>query len=381
MAAVSGPERDGAAEPARTWSRRQLLRLAAGATIGGGAAALGWRAWQRPAPPPLPPWPPIHLFHPPGRFARRSEALTANVTGAFARGTTDASWRLNGGRWTPIPQGGPRARAPRFVIEIDAGALRRGANTIELRAAAADGSTWQDRRVFAYDHAPIALPLVRSWRDATPEAQDGPWEVVAPAGGAPVVRPAPGWEGYDRLLLVAGSFPGGRRVETTVRLRRHTARPLSTQDWGFGIAPLWGGHPDTSGNRPRAGWRYGLTWFFSRRGGVGVELGERRGAAAHTSRGRYGRVRPVPGLLYNVVAEAEPVHDDEGAPRRWSLRTRWWRADRPMPRDWTAVSPAPTTPEAAVLTGREFAVALIAHRAQVEFGPVSVSALTDRGRG
>jgi hypothetical protein len=200
------------------------------------------------------------------------------------------------------------------------------------------------------------------------EPQDGIWERVT-ANGEARVRPKPGFEGYDRILLVTAPFEGGRRIETSVVFRRSTAP--DGLDWGFGVLALWGGHPDDWTTLPRRGWSFGLGWYWSKPGGVGNEISYRRGPGTPRWVNGYRDFAPVPDQEYALIIEAAPELGPRGEHLRYRQRLKWWPSGRSEPAEWQELSDA----QGVRLPEGEYAVALLSLRAQVEFGPVSVSAL------
>jgi hypothetical protein len=335
-----------------------VLVLSIGVVAGGAA---GWR-FYRGAPPG------IELRHAPGVFAHRAPPLSANVTGVLSGRVRAAEYRLNEGAWRPIGRGLPRAAAPGFIVEMPASDLRPGRNRVELRALGVAGALAEIAHSFDYDPRPIALPLRVDWRGDL-EAQDGEWESLE-RDGETWVRPRPGREDYDRLLLASGAIAGGRRIRGSL-----VVRWVSTDRyWGCGILSLWGGHPDDAANVPRRGWRFGLTWYYNHYDGVGVEFSDKQGGGEARWVHAYRAYDLRPGVRHQVLVECWPELDEAGRHTRWRQRAKWWPDGKAEPAVWLET----TDVEGSPLPAGDYAVAVVAHRCQVEFGALTIEALPAR---
>ncbi len=297
------------------------------------------------------------LNHSPARYGHRSATLSANVTGRW-RGDGPVDYRVNQGDWQHLALTGPRMLDGWFAIEMLESELRHGPNSLLVRAG-----DREQRVQFEYDPDPVQLPIVRDWGEGELEAQDGAWAVTS-LDGTSWVHPVPGSEGYDRILTVSGAFAGSRRVTVDMVFRR-TTHP--GRMFGFGVIPFWAGHLDEPEQRPRRGWSYGIAWYYSRYEGAGVEFSRKVGDQAMDWVSCYRGLELSPGQRYRLVVEAES--------HATGLRQRlkWWAADAAEPRDWLELSDRP----GAALQAKEFAVALVAHRCQVEFGPVEVVSIPE----
>ena len=188
------------------------------------------------------------------------------------------------------------------------------------------------------------------------QAPNGPW-----------VRPKPGFEDYDRIVIAAGAFPGGRRVTTDVVFRSFKD---DARAFGFGVLPLWGGRPDDPQYSPRRGWNFSIAWYYSTYKGVGEEFSWKKGNEPPRWTSSYRNFDLQPGVRYIVIAEAREVLDANGRHKKYHQRMRWKRnSDGETP--WIELS----DDEGGQIPAGEYAVALVAHRCQVEFGPVRVEAL------
>ena len=76
-------------------------------------------------------------------------------------------------------------------------------------------------------------------------------------------------------------------------------------------------------------------------------------------------------MPYRIIAECFPEVSSTGQHLRYRQRVKWFAAGEPEPDSWIEVVDV----EGAPLPEEEYAVALVAHRSQVEFGAVSVSAI------
>ncbi len=288
-------------------------------------------------------------------YVRRSGALSVNLGGTFGAGVTRATYRINGGPWHVFEHHAERSPSPRFVLEVTADELKQGLNKLKLAVQARARSGEAETVEFTYDSSPVELPTKKKWTDGDVlDQQDGPWEIK---NGR--VRPVPGTEAFDRLLIVTGAFAGSRRVKTTLIFRSgHEKKPF-----GFGVIPFWGGHPE-KGKRPRLGWRYGLAWYYSWRRGLGAEFAERIGRVPPKWISSYRGFTPKPGVVYHLLAEG--IEEPDGR----TVRYKFWKDGDEQPKRWHGAKDADGGN--SKLPDGEYAVALVAHRAQVEFGPVSV---------
>ena len=301
----------------------------------------------------------------PASFSRRAEPMTVNVCGTLSSLVRRLEYQLNGGHWVGVKGGPPRVLDGHFIIELHSELLRPGRNELRIRAYAYGRHRAEVKSVpINYDPSPVKLPLVADWSSGEVESYDGEWESFM-ANGERRVRPSPGMEGYDRIVLVTGAFPGGRRIETDVIFRRATNEARH----GFGVLTLWGGHIDEPGVGPRRGWLFGLVWYSSRYNGVANDFSRKEGAGAVCSLTSAKGVSIAPGQRFNIVVETWPEIDADGL-HRFRQRMKWWSAGKPAPEYWVELSDT-----ARVLPDQEYSVALLASRCQVDFGPVSVTPL------
>lgn len=309
----------------------------------------------------------------PAVYERRAGSLTANVQGRFAWTVTEARFRLNDGAWHEVGRGLPRARFPRFIAEIPGSELRPGENRLEIEAQAPGHPDERVERSLRYDPAPPALPRTETWQDASLDVQDGSWQTYRAEDGGWRVRPTPGFEDYDRILLVTGSFPGGRRVETDV-VFHEMSRRSPHDDFGFGVLPMWGGHPEPTSFRPRRGWSFGLAWYWQKHYGHGLEFSYRNGDINGGWTNTYREAPVESGQRCRIVVEAWPERTPAGAHVAYRMRLKWWPAGEAEPAAWQElrdVSGAPLPPG-------EFGVGLLAYYSAVDFGPVTITPLADR---
>ncbi|MDZ7289969.1 MAG: twin-arginine translocation signal domain-containing protein [candidate division KSB1 bacterium] len=306
----------------------------------------------------------IQIFHAPMCFTRRAGDFTANICGIFNAEVTRAQYRLNSGSWRKLGQALPRVPLPLFTIELSADELRSGINHLEIMAAA-NGYKPETKWVqFEYDPSSITLPIRVDWSSPEFEVQDGHWEPLAVDGGWRV-RPVPGSENYDRIIVVSGAFAGGRRIETDLIFRYNVS---NEQPFGFGILPLWGGRPDDPGVSPRRGWNFSLAWYYSHYQGAGSEFSYKHGDAPPKWVSSYRDLTLSPNIRYFLVVECWQEFDAAGHHQRYRQRLKWWAENEPAPAEWIELADT----EGCPIPPREYGVALIAHRSQVEFGPVLI---------
>ena len=309
----------------------------------------------------------LEVHHLPQIFARRIDDLSANACG-IALPLARLEYRLNGQSWQEVRRRRPRVPWPHFTVEILPQELKVGRNLLEIRATAPARPQKSIAREFSYDPATIHLPTTVTWDEADLDVQDGTWETVATSDGSRRVRPRPGTEGYDRILVVTGAFPPARRVEADVTFH-HRVRP----DFGFGVLTLWGGHPDAEGGRPRRGWLYGLAWLATYEKGVTSEFSSKWGPAKRIDSFGVLPYEPVPGKRYAIIAETWPVIGADGGHDHFRQRIKWWAHGEQEPDGWIEATDGDSR-----LEDREYAVALLAHNCQADFGPVRVTDLPDR---
>lgn len=300
---------------------------------------------------------------PPKRFPRRYGDFTVNICGRLSSAARSARYRLNDGPWREISHGLPRVPHPLFTVELRCDELRHGRNVLLLWADATTGDEQTVPLEFSYEPDPVELPVKQTW-EGDLDVQDGPWERVRVDEGWHV-RPRPGTELYDRIIVATGAFAGGREIQTELVFhRRRPDRPL----FGFGVLPLWGGRPDSSGHSPREGWNFSLVWYYSKYEGIGIEFSYKDGATDPGWISSYRDFPLLPRVSYRLRVQCWPVVSAAGQHLAWVQRMRWWPASEPEPPQWLEASDI----EGAPLPEGEWAVALIAHQCQVSFGPVEV---------
>ncbi|NEP13495.1 MAG: hypothetical protein F6K14_25475 [Symploca sp. SIO2C1] len=309
----------------------------------------------------------VEVLHLPKRFSRRSGELSANICGTLSSQVKQAKYQLNNGDWLDIVQAKPRVPEPLFTIEMRAEELRPGTNNLKIEASTDRGQPETTSLEFEYDPDPIKLPVKAEWSNADLEVQDGYWETFS-ENGEWRVRPKLGFEQYDRILSITGSFPEGRRVETDLIFRDSGEETV----YAFGILPMWGGHLDEVGISPRRGWIYSIAWFDPHRGGGGVEFGIKDGDAPRKWVDSYRQFKVEAGVKYFITAESWPVLDEAGEHLHYVQRMKWWQEGEPESDQWLEL----TDVEGCPMPVGEYAVGLVAHRCQADFGPVTVTSIT-----
>ncbi len=310
----------------------------------------------------------VTVYHPPEHFGRRVRQFSANVTGELSERVESARFRVNDGPWAPLPQGGHRSPPPLFIIEMEFDQLHSGTNRLEIEATG-DGSTQNLDYDFTYDPQPPSLPLEANWSTEALVVEDGSWERLSVDEHSWRVRPVPGTEGYDRVLIVAPAFAGGRRIETEMTYRYH----VDGGEWGFGFLTFWGGRPEDESFRPKRGWQFGLAWYFNRYRGVGGEFSTRYGVQPYSFTTAYQDYVLEQGTTYRIIAEARREVDGAGRFRRFDQRMKWWPTGEPEPEAWMVLADDQRLP----LPDGDYGVAFICFRTQVELGTVTVASLPD----
>lgn len=309
----------------------------------------------------------LKMFHAPSRFGTRTRDFTANFTGALSDEVKQARFRLNQSQWQVVRHEAPRSERPFFMVELPAGQLNPGPNTLTIEARRADRSSEANTFTFTYDPEPVMLPLTVDWQEGDWDVQDGYWEKVG-RGEVIYLRPVPGYENYDRLIAVTSAFEGGRRVEVEAFFR-HASNTKAR--YGFGILPLWGGRPDDPSYMPRRGWNFALAWYYSGYGGTGIEFSYKHGPHEPDWLSTYINYTVRPNTRYHIVTETWPEVDPLGRHLRYRQRMKFWAVDEQEPTSWIDLADS----EGCPLRPGPYAIALVAHRCQVEFGPVRIEPL------
>ncbi|OHB35911.1 MAG: hypothetical protein A2Y08_04035 [Planctomycetes bacterium GWA2_40_7] len=195
------------------------------------------------------------------------------------------------------------------------------------------------------------------------------------------MRPKPGFEDYDRVLAVTGAFSDGRRIETDMVFRSFKRKASDgpgfpknllnlTNDvpYGFGILPMWGGRPDSQGITPRRGWNFCIAWFYSRYKGVGMEFSYKQGDLSPKWISTYRNFNVEENRKYFLNVECWPEREETGRHVLYRQRMKWWAEGESEPDNWMELDDI----AGSTLPDGEYAVALVAHRSQVDFGPVTV---------
>ena len=315
----------------------------------------------------------ITLYHAPETFSRRSGHFMAHITGTLMPVVGKGYYRINGSAWQPIRHFAPRVPKPDFVIEMSSEELRAGRNELHLRAEALARPAEEHLIVFSYDPSPIRAPFTVDWSSPDLNVDDGFWERFQ-RNGEWRVRPKLGFEGFDRILIAAGAFRGGRRIETDIVFqgRRETWRRWMGWElpFGFGVLGLWGGRPDDPNVRPSRGWHYAMTWYYSFYNGVGMQMSNHYGPKPDRWLRTY-RSYPVRiGVRYNVVLEFTREVFGEAKEPRFVQRSKWWAEDEPEPVEWLQIRDI-----AGLLPDQEYGIALMAYNSSVDFGPIHVRPL------
>jgi hypothetical protein len=310
----------------------------------------------------------VEIYHCPKKFNRRYADFTANITGRvapFARGT---EYRVNGGEWLELKHAPPRIPSPKFTIEIAPPDLNAGRNTLEIRGKRY--GIWEESLgcEFEYDPSPVQLPVVRDWSDGDLDVQDGRWETVV-VDGEQRVRPVPGQEDYDRIVVITGALSVPRRIETDLTFRDH----IRGKPYGFGVLPFWGGRPDAGGTVPRRGWNFSCVWYYSHYDGIGQEFSYKDTGALPEWVSNYRYLDVQMNVKYRLVIECGPATDAQGNHAYHFQRFKWWRDGDVEPDEWMEL----TDVQGAPLPAGEYCVALVSHRSQVEYGAVRVLPLND----
>jgi len=305
----------------------------------------------------------VRLFHQPYNVPRRCDELTFNIPGEQSTLTYSANYCLNNNPWQPVHSGAPRYPNPQFCLEFFHKDLCVGKNVLIIEAKAPFGRTHKIEYQFNYSQHQ-GQPQDCIWKESSVlEVEDGYWE-TASIDGEWRVRPVPGYEGYDKVLLLSEPFEGGRRVETNMILRKI----IPAKEWGYGILPQWGGRPDPEGTLPRRGWLFSLVWYFNRYKGYGAEFSERQGnnIAKFNTCYRSSNIELL--RKYSVITECLDERDAKNKHIRYVLRFKWWPSDEAEPEDWIFLDDK----SGWKLPERAYAIGLVCYNCQVDFGPMYI---------
>jgi len=310
----------------------------------------------------------FQVLHLPDSFTRRADDFTANIFGIYGEKTRHARYRVNGSNWIDIQHELPRVPKPLFTIELSHEEFISGSNSIEVEVEDKTGNITTHQLQCGYNPQPLQLPLEQSWDTNTAlDVGDGKWERLR-QGNETRVRPVPGFEDYDRILIITGAFAGGRRITTDLVF--HSVQPKGAP-YGFGILPLWGGRPDQPGHTPRRGWKFSLVWYYSHYEAIGMEFSYKFADQPPAWVASYKNFDLIAGRRYLLTVETYPVHDTDGKHLHYFQRMRWEDKENHNKTDWMQL----TDIEGAPIPEGEYGVALIAHRSQVDFGRVIVEPL------
>ena len=334
----------------------------------------------------------LELFDPPQNLSRRSADFTVNFGGQvhwpsncwnndentrgfikrilqkIGKRFVRIRYRLNHGSWVDLHHTEPRTPWPFFTVELSSAELRSGNNVVAFQVYAPARSVLKRQISFSYKSDLIKLPIIQSWEKADLVMDEGHWETFQ-SDGIWRVRPKPGYEGFDRVLIVSGAIPEGRRIETDL-VFRHRVK-FEEHGYGFGIFAMWGGRPDDHNIQPRRGWNFGLGWYWDRYKGVGCEFSYKFGGKPPSWVNSYRNLELRRNTKYFVVIECWPEEKSDGQHERYRMRMKWWPADKTEPDEWLELTDAEGSP----IPPGEYGVALMAYYSQVDFGPVVIKPL------
>lgn len=284
----------------------------------------------------------------------------ANLLGRAhaAGGLSTLSYRLNGGPEIPLPWGlntNRLAAGGDYNIELDREGLLPlpDVNTVAIVATGSSGVTHRRTVTVRYQAGRLAeLPYAVDWGSLDPIERvhqvativDGAWELTA-AG----IRTS--HKGYDRLIAV-GDRHWRPEYEARTRVTLHEWRPYGA----VGLAIGWQGH--TGDANPRVDWPLeALGWVRN--------LPDRPEAQVMT--------------FEEGVRERVPHAVSEGV--TYELRARSERLGGGMARFAFKIWPQGTSEPAWTLTRdvpeRSGSVLLVAHHADVTWGPLTIAPLGD----
>ena len=110
-----------------------------------------------------------------------------------------------------------------------------------------------------------------------------------------------------------------------------------------------------------------MSWYWSKPEGVGNEISYRYGDESPRWQGSYRDFELEPDVPYSVVIEVRRMQDTRGLDY-FEQRSKWWKRGTAEPSSWMTLDDRAS----ARLPENEFAVALLAFNAQVEFGRLEV---------
>lgn len=310
----------------------------------------------------------FRILHAPDKFFRRTSDFTANICGIYGKKTEFIQYRINNSDWKPVHHYRPRVPEELFTIELSPDQLNIGDNHLVLDVQQNNSRDKVDIR-FVYEDASPHFPLVKTWEDDDLDVSDGSWEVVR-ADNQNKVRVTPGFEDYDRILIISSAFTEGRRIETDIAF--HQSNDLGLP-FGFGVLPLWGGRPDAPGISPRRGWNFSLAWFYSHYNAVGMEFSYKHGDDEPDWLALYKNFDVTPGETYKIIIEVQSIGDNNYRHQRYQQRLKWFRNDTSEPDSWMMISDAYGCP----IPYGHYGIGLISHRCSVDFGKVTVNTLPD----
>jgi hypothetical protein len=311
----------------------------------------------------------FEVFHAPKTVSCRANHFTANICGRIGARARRLEYKLNKGAWNPVRQLEPYNPLPSFDIELPVDVLKPGKNKIEFHASAKIGRPKTGSYIFEYNPDPPSFPQTIDWKDEELEVAHGYWDTIE-VDEEWRARPKPGYEGYDRILIITGAFEGARRIETDMIFRRD-ACPAGLYTFGFGILPLWGGRPDRENVIPKRGWEFSLAWYYSKRKAVGQEFSYKFGDNKQNWIGQYRNHVLEPNLRNHLVVETWPYTDQNKGEMRYRQRMKWWQEKEHCPQNWMVLDDLLPQP----LKESTYGVAFVCYYCQVELGPVKITTL------
>jgi hypothetical protein len=286
-----------------------------------------------------------------------------NVMGRVSdpAGVASLTAALNGGPEQDLSIGTSNLRLVRpgdFNVEVDLADLLPGSNHLEIRATDSAGNVSATTVTLNNDHegAAWSLPTQVDWTDATSPGDravvvDGNW-ALTPAG----VRTTD--PGYDRILAIGEQ--SWSHYEVTAEVTVHSLDSTAAAGSGVGFGVGWDGHTGTA--QPRTGHPLSGMAVYLRRW---HETGYRWRVIGPDGYTQVGTSTSTPvltlGAPYQFKLRVEPAGSDS-----YRYRFRAWPASGLEPSTWMLDSN---------LAARSGSLLLVAHEADVTFGPVSVSPL------
>ncbi len=296
--------------------------------------------------------------------------ILGNVSG---KGVTSLVYSVNGGSILKTPTGGDLNRLARkgdFNIEIPVSELQNGLNHVELIARDSMGILAQRTVQVQYTRGVICkLPYTVDWNEVSNvqnvvQVVDGKWKLEN--DGIRVADPY-----YDRTIAIGDTSWRNYEVSTSVTWNKlpdlvDEEGPPFFKCAHASVVLRWRGHPDDGMKPHLKWWPLGCIFMYANYTHWEKWKWDLWGTGNGTleERALYRDVAPVQVVPHRKYQYRMRVESLPGSATRYCVKA--WDAEQMEPKNWDVVvqKNVEDTPSGSIL--------LVAHHADVTFGPVSI---------